>query len=138
MNNHVYCTECKNIEFNLKCLEENYIVNGEECIKCPCHCCNCSIPEDSMTIEERPKYQKNNEDINVKGLYQKYIIQKADGTPIDPSADYFVLRLDTDKYARGAIRNYANRIYGDNPILSKELRDRCNKYLFDTLMEEGE
>jgi len=74
----------------------------------------------------------------LKGLYQKYIIQKTDETPIDPNADYFVLRLDTDKHARGAIRNYANRIYGDNPILSKELRDRCNKYLFDTLMEEGE
>ena len=72
----------------------------------------------------------------MKGLYNKYIIQKSDGTPIDPSADYFVLRLDTDSCARGALRNYANRIYGDNPILSKELRDRCDKYLFDTLIEE--
>jgi len=72
----------------------------------------------------------------MKGLYQKYIIQKADGTPIDTDADYFVLRLDTDPCARGALRNYANRIYGDNPILSKELRDKCDEYFFDTLMEE--
>jgi len=47
---------------------------------------------------------------NMKGLYNKYIIHKSDGTSIDPNADYFVLRLDTDSCARGAIRNYANRI----------------------------
>ncbi|MEH2102548.1 MAG: hypothetical protein V7K76_22910 [Nostoc sp.] len=33
------------------------------------------------------------------GLFGKYIIQKADGTPIDPSAQYFVLRPDTDTAA---------------------------------------
>ena len=34
----------------------------------------------------------------MKGLYNKYTITKTDGTPIDSNADYFVLRLDTDKF----------------------------------------
>lgn len=63
-----------------------------------------------------------------KGLYGKYKIEKADGTPIDPSADYFVLRLDTDKAARLAALVYADAIRGDNPQLAKELEDRVNGY----------
>ena len=35
-----------------------------------------------------------------KGLYGKYRIEKGDGTPVDPEAVYFTLRLDTDKHAR--------------------------------------
>ncbi len=42
-----------------------------------------------------------------KGLYGKYIIGKSDGTPIDPQANYFVLRLDTDAKARLAAMYYA-------------------------------
>ncbi len=41
-----------------------------------------------------------------RGLYGKYIIQKADGSPVDPKAVYFTLRLDTDQHARAAIRAY--------------------------------
>ena len=64
----------------------------------------------------------------MKGLYSKYIIQKADGTHIDPSADYFVLRLDTDMKAINALLFYANVIHFDNPILSEELRNKCNHH----------
>lgn len=64
----------------------------------------------------------------MKGLYNKYIIQKVDGTPIDPSANYFVLRLDTDPHARAAARLYANRIYHENPLLSEDIWEKCNKY----------
>lgn len=41
------------------------------------------------------------------GIYGKYIIQKADGSPVDPQAVYFVLRLDTDLAARSAALTYA-------------------------------
>ena len=64
----------------------------------------------------------------MEGLYNKYIIQKADGTPIDPNADYFVLRLDTDKFAREALRFYASVIRQDNPYLAEELIEKCNQY----------
>lgn len=30
----------------------------------------------------------------MRGLYQKYRVEKSDGSPTDPSAEYFVLRLD--------------------------------------------
>jgi hypothetical protein len=58
------------------------------------------------------------------GLYGKYIIKKADGTPIDPEADYFVLRLDTDPHARVAALAYADSIEPGNPRLAFELRQR--------------
>lgn len=40
---------------------------------------DCPIP----SIEENPD-----------GLHRKYIVRKADGSPNDPNASYFVLRLD--------------------------------------------
>lgn len=40
------------------------------------------------------------------GLYKKYIVTKADGTPVDPKAIYFVMRLDTDPAAREAVEIY--------------------------------
>lgn len=71
-----------------------------------------------------------------KGLYLKYIIAKADGSPVDPNADYFVLRLDTDQAARGAARNYANRIMGDNPLLAQEIRDRADKHSREAILKD--
>jgi hypothetical protein len=40
-------------------------------------------------------------------LHNKYRIEKTDGTPVDPNAQYFVLRPDKDPLARKAIRTYA-------------------------------
>lgn len=45
-----------------------------------------------------------------KGLFNKYEIKKADGSPIAPDAQYFVLRLDTDPHAREAILAYADSL----------------------------
>lgn len=44
---------------------------------------------------------------NADSLYYKYLVTKADGSPVDPKADYFVLRLDTDPAARLAAYCYA-------------------------------
>ena len=63
-----------------------------------------------------------------EGLYSKYIIQKSDGTLVDVKAEYIVLRIDTDKYARMAVRYYANRLLIDDPQLSEDLRKRCDYY----------
>jgi hypothetical protein len=41
-----------------------------------------------------------------QGLYQKYNVTKTDGSPVDPNARYFVLRLDTDAAARQAVLMY--------------------------------
>jgi hypothetical protein len=56
------------------------------------------------------------------GLFSKYIIQKADGSPVDPGAQYFVLRLDTDKAARIAIRAYIQEL-SDEDVLKQDLID---------------
>ena len=63
-----------------------------------------------------------------KGLYRKYIIQKADGQPTDPGAQYFVLRIDTDRHARAAIQAYADSVRSEN------FRLACNivEWLIDT------
>lgn len=55
------------------------------------------------------------------GYDKKYIIQKASGKPIDPEADYFVLRLDKDPYALDALYMYACSLTYVNPQLSQEL-----------------
>jgi hypothetical protein len=43
-----------------------------------------------------------------KGFYLKYHITKADGSPCDSDAVYFVLRIDRDPAARIALRTYAD------------------------------
>lgn len=39
--------------------------------------------------------------------YQKYAIKKTSGLPVDPEADYFVLRIDKDPVAMLAAEVYA-------------------------------
>ena len=45
------------------------------------------------------------------GVYNKYTIQKTDGSKVDPNAKYFVLRIDKpeNEIEREAIRYYADR-----------------------------
>lgn len=67
---------------------------------------------------------------NPEGLHQKYKIEKADGSPIDPEAEYFVLRLDAKgdyphvEAGRKAMKVYANEIESEIPELAKDLRRR--------------
>lgn len=58
-----------------------------------------------------------------KGLYGKYRIEKNDGSPVDPKAVYFTLRLDTDPHAREAIRAYIESCRAEQPELAKDLQD---------------
>ncbi len=56
------------------------------------------------------------------GLDRKYIITKTSGKPIDPEAEYFVLRLDEDPHARVALAAYAQSVKSDNRALSFDLK----------------
>jgi len=70
-----------------------------------------------MTVAEKPGYLDG-------GWKRKYRIEKADGSPVDPKAIYFVLRLDEDPCARAAIRTYAESVRdAGNHVLSSELRN---------------
>jgi len=68
---------------------------------------------------------------NPSGLYQRYIVKKVDGSPIDPEAEYFVLRLDcggSDIHhiaaCRAAIHAYADAIKRYLPQLAQDLMTR--------------
>jgi len=65
-----------------------------------------------------------------EGLKPKYIIHKADGTPVDDSAEYFVLRLDKNGEPNhvhaclAALAVYTNEIRYFLPQLAKELEEK--------------
>ena len=56
-----------------------------------------------------------------KGLYGKYRIEKGDGSPVDPKAIYFTMRLDTDPFARVAARAYVEACREEQPELARDL-----------------
>jgi hypothetical protein len=68
-----------------------------------------------------------------KGLYDKYLIEKADGTQIDPNARYFILRYDKDPAAWFALKSYAGHTH--NPELRRDLFAELRKYWGDHLKE---
>ena len=63
------------------------------------------------------------------GLEKKYIIAKTSGNPVDPKADYFVLRLDADPNAIKAILAYAVSVMEQNPQLAFDLFKKAEHYL---------
>ena len=70
-----------------------------------------------------------------KGFLKKYKISKADGSALDPNAEYFVLRLDDagkdPKHVhacRMAILEYANLISDHLPLLSDDIKKKYGKY----------
>lgn len=63
------------------------------------------------------------------GRYAKYVVAKADGSPIDPRAEYVVMRVDTDPTCRAAALAWADELEADGRgTLAHDLRalvDRC-------------
>lgn len=58
------------------------------------------------------------------GLFQKYEVRKANGSPIDPGAIYLVLRLDAGAYVgacRSAAAVFASLLVPDNRTLAKDV-----------------
>lgn len=62
------------------------------------------------------------------GCDKKYIITKKSGKPIDPDADYFVLRIDKDPHALVALESYANSVKVDNMELYNDLIQKVEEY----------
>jgi hypothetical protein len=68
---------------------------------------------------------------NPTGLHKKYIVQKANGDPVDDNAEYFVLRLDEcgkdpqhTAACRKAVAAYAESISNHLPNLAGDIRLR--------------
>jgi len=65
---------------------------------------------------------------NPKGLHQRYIVAKSNGKPVDPNAEYFVLRVDLNgsdpkhiEVCRKAVITYAENIKEHLPELAQDL-----------------
>ena len=64
---------------------------------------------------------------NPSGLHRKYVVSKADGSPVDEDAVYFVLRVDsggqTDhvEASRAAMKEYALKIRYFLPKLAADI-----------------
>jgi len=43
---------------------------------------------------------------------------------VDPNAEYFILRIDTDPHARVALKAYADSVEQDNPQFAKDIREQ--------------
>lgn len=56
------------------------------------------------------------------GLYNKYIVTKRNGNPVDPKAEYLVLRLDNDETCRVAALAWADAIQTERPELADGIR----------------
>ena len=67
---------------------------------------------------------------NPNGLYNKYVISRTDGTPINPENVYFILKLEGEgdsihiEACRKAVLKYADEIELHIPLLAKDLRER--------------
>jgi len=65
---------------------------------------------------------------NAEGLYHKYKVEKENGEPISPDAQYFVLRIDTDPAARAAMLTYADEIEKNHEAgFAARIREWVNK-----------
>ena len=68
------------------------------------------------------------QELKEKGIINKYVISKVDGSPVDENAEHFVLRLDAGgsdpkhiEACRKAIVAYARAIKNHLPKLSEEI-----------------
>jgi hypothetical protein len=104
----------------LRSLNESLMENGND-LRTRCQKAEARIKELEATKERLQSAPKS-------GLYGKYIIQKADGSPVDPEADYFILRLDADPVARIAALEYAIRT--DDQKLGEMLEKRVMDHVF--------
>lgn len=62
------------------------------------------------------------------GYHQKYIISKANGNPVDPEAEYFLLRFDKDPHALKALYIYAKSVQIVNRQLHDDLMKKIEEY----------
>ncbi len=62
------------------------------------------------------------------GWDQKYTVEKVNGNPIDPDAEYFVLRFDKDPHARVAMAAYADSVESVNPKFAEDIRKKIRPH----------
>lgn len=75
-----------------------------------------------------------------QGLYNKFIISKVDGSPIDPKAKYIILRYDADSKdfgpSQAAIRKYTEQIKQTNLQFATDLTNELDKEYLKRLLAQ--
>jgi len=67
-----------------------------------------------------------------RGLYQKYIIAKESGKPLDPNFEAIVLRIDGGRYVdacRVGVAAFADAVREHNPVLSNDINRRLHELM---------
>ena len=70
----------------------------------------------------------------MKGLYQKYIIKKANGKPLDPNFEAIVLRIDGGQYVdacRAGAFAFAQSVKKHNPLLADDIKNKLREYFIE-------
>lgn len=74
------------------------------------------------------------EALKLRGQTHPYVVRHRDGSPVDPNAEYFVLRLDEGgkdpehvRACRIAIQAYAMNVSHHLPVLANELLQRYSR-----------
>ena len=76
----------------------------------------------------------------MKGLYGKYIIQKANGKPLAPGFYAIVLRMDGGQYVeacRAGVRAFADAVLDQNPKLAIDIQRKLTGFLEQKILREG-
>lgn len=94
----VYCANCGR-EIDTK--REWYRPEPTDTGASDIYCADCANEFTQKSMEDSSMNDMS------KGLYSKYIVTKADGTPLD--GDCFVLRPDRDSAAFAALERYAEK-----------------------------
>ena len=77
----------------------------------------------------------------MKGLYQKYIISKASGKPLNPEFYAIVLRIDGGRYlkaCRVGVRAFADAVREENPTLANDIEGKLQDLAVDELSKRVE
>ena len=115
------------ISVAMRVFDDHFVYGLEESTKILQELCD-GITSMKARIKELEATKERLQSAPKSGLYGKYIIQKADGSPVDPEADYFILRLDADPVARIAALEYA--IQTDDQKLGEMLEKRVMDHVF--------
>ena len=68
----------------------------------------------------------------MRGFYKKYIVTKTSGNPMDPEAEFIVLRIDKGIYlhaCRAGAAAFAEAVRGENPLLANGIQTRLEELI---------
>ena len=75
----------------------------------------------------------------MKGLWDKYIISKSSGKPLDENFYAIVLRIDGGRYlkaCRAGVQAFADAVREENPMLARDIDHKLNEVKAIDIMDK--